>query len=133
MKLRSSFYSLITGIVLVLIHSCAADEGPFIQIPDIPDTSEVLYSTDIQPLFNSSCISCHSDNHPKLNLSACCSYIELTTTGFSASYVDTATPKNSRLYKHLAGELSVMPPSEKLPDYQINTVLKWIEQGAKNN
>jgi hypothetical protein len=134
MKLQSPFYTLALGLLLLTLHSCAVDEGPFVKPtcePEVP--VEVSYSTDIQSIFNSSCLSCHSDTHPKLNLSACCSYVELTATGFSAPYINTSTPASSKLYKHMIGELLIMPPSGALPVHQTDKVLKWIEQGAKNN
>lgn len=118
----------------ILIVSCNKDEGPFYPATSVlPDTVLVSYSKDIQSIFNSSCVSCHSELHAKLNLKSCCSYEQLFETGFSASYIDTVTPQNSRLYKHITGVLSVMPPSGKLPDEQINKIMNWIDQGGKNN
>lgn len=118
----------------LLILSCNKDEGPFYTATSVlPDTVLVSYSKDIQLIFNSNCVSCHSELHAKLNLKSCCSYEQLFESGFSASYIDTITPQNSRLYKHITGVLSVMPPSGKLPDEQINKILNWIDQGGKNN
>jgi hypothetical protein len=133
MKPQLSLFTLITGIAMVVLSSCAVDEGPFQEPSCEPDLTDVSFSVDVQAIFNSSCTACHSESHPKLNLLTCCSYTELTSTGFSAPYVNTGTPTNSLLYRHMVGELSVMPPSGPLPDFQINTILKWIEQGAKNN
>jgi hypothetical protein len=133
MKPQLSLYALLTGIAAVALSSCAVDEGPFQEPTCEPEPTEISFSADIQTILNSSCTACHSNSHPKLNLLACCSYTELTSTGFSAPYVNTSSPANSILYKHMTGELLVMPPSGKLPDHQINTVLNWIEQGAKNN
>lgn len=120
-------------VIITMILSCAVDEGPFVDPSCNPGDTEAFFGTDIQPIFNASCIACHNETHPKLNLQECCSYVELTVTGFSAPYVDAANPTSSKLYKHLTGELLVMPPSGSLPEHQINKVLKWIELGALNN
>ena len=133
MKTRTSHFALLTLIASIVFSSCAVDEGPFKDPGCEPDNSEVSYSADIQIIFNSSCTSCHSDSHPKLNLLSCCSYTELTSTGFSAPYINVSSPETSLLLRHMTGELPVMPPSGKLPDDQLNTVLRWIEQGALNN
>jgi uncharacterized membrane protein len=133
MNRQTLFYALVFGISFLLGQGCAVDEGPFIRPPKEPDLSVVHFSTDIQTVFNSYCVSCHTDRHPKLNLLVCCSYAELTATGFSAPYIDTVTPTNSLLYKHVNGQSYIMPPSGKIPDEEIDKILKWIEQGAKNN
>jgi hypothetical protein len=57
----------------------------------------------------------------------------LLFTGFNAPYVDTLDAANSRIYKHLTGELSLMPPSGALSDQDKSLILLWIQQGANNN
>jgi len=133
MKSLFPYYLLIILLVSITLHSCAVDEGPFVDPTCEPDNMVISYSIDIQAIFNSNCVACHTESHPKLNLLTCCSYAELTATGFSAPYINTSTPTASKLYKHLVGELLIMPPSGKLPDHQVDKVLKWIEQGALNN
>lgn len=133
MKLGSFGFKSVVVITLVVLQACAVDEGPFYIPSGEPDNSILSYGTDIQPIFNSNCIACHSESHPKLSLLSEVSYLELTVTGFSAPYIDTVTPTNSKLYKHLTGELLLMPTSGKLPDHQINKIVKWIQQGANDN
>ncbi len=133
------FITCVSLLLLGGMFSCNKDEGPFYtNVPIANDTltndsSGISYKKDIQPIFNASCASCHMELHAKLNLMPCCSYDQLLYTGFNASYIDVSAPQNSRLYKHLNGTLSIMPPSGKLPDEQLEKILSWMEQGAKNN
>lgn len=131
--MKSLFYALLFWIAVSVLQSCAVDEGPFVDPTSEPDNTVISYRTDIQSILNSNCVACHTESHPKLSLLTCCSYVELTTTGFSAPYINTTTPTSSKLYKHLIGELLIMPPSGKLPDHQVDKILIWIEQGALNN
>ena len=62
-------------------------------------------------------------------------------TGFNQNgeaYINVLQPEESYLYKQITGQTQPMMPtssSERGPlnSYEISTVLKWIEQGAKNN
>jgi hypothetical protein len=139
MKKLIKLISIMFVFTFLAIQGCNKDEGPFVtNNPNSPDTTQldsngVSYSKEIQPIFNSNCTSCHTELHAKLNLLPCCSYEQLLLTGFNASYIDTAAPENSRLYKHLTGVFSIMPPSGKIPDEQINKIKNWMKEGGKNN
>lgn len=135
---------LLAGLPLFL-YACNKDEGPFL-LDDVSadslntsgDSSSasvdtIYYSYDIQPIWNSYCTSCHNETNAKLDLRSCCSYDQIWNTGASASYIDTANPGNGNLYRHLKGELSLMPPSQALPEYEIEKILEWIKQGGINN
>jgi len=139
--MKKQFKSILTLSVFafLVMQACNKDEGPFSKYnPNAPDTTQldsngISFSKEIQPIFNANCTSCHMELHAKLNLLPCCSYDQLLISGFNASYIDTAAPENSRLYKHLTGVLSVMPPSGKIPDEQINKIKTWMKEGGKNN
>ncbi len=95
----------------------------------LPDpVSNVSFSRDLQPLFNSKCAisACHEGGSIPLNLSATVAYDEL----ISGNYIDTASPAGSKLYVKIS-------PGESMEQYANNSdrakVLKWIEEGAMNN
>ena len=94
--------------------------------PEVDPGVEISYSVDIQPLFNSKCLTCHGSgkNHPYLNAEY--SYNELITGG----YVNTDSPESSALYIQMTSNSS---HKNMLSDLQDETILVWIEQGAKNN
>jgi len=116
---------------LIGSSSCENDVGPVIIEPENPST--VSYSQDIQPIFNSYCSSCHDEFHQYLDLRSCCSYDQLLNSGFNAPYLNLDDPQQSRLYRHLNGDLLIMPLFGSLPDYEIELVLQWITEGAQNN
>lgn len=132
MKCKSSLVAAVL-MGLFLFVGCNKDEGPLIRMGVPVDSTLVRYKSDIQPIFNAHCIECHTESDPKMNLLPCCSYEQLTTTGFNAPYVDTLVPTNSRLYMHLTGQLLFMPYSGPILVEEAATILLWIEQGAKNN
>lgn len=114
--------------------SCNKDDGPYAPTEVIiNETDTVSFSTQVQPIFNANCISCHDETHSKLNLQENVSYNELTATGFSAPYLDTSNADQSNIYRHLIGSLSMMPPSGELQDSNKDLILYWIDQGAANN
>ncbi len=134
MKNRIVIVGLATLLTLtaVFYSSCRKDTGPIVIAP--ATTAPVSFRNDIQPLFNSSCISCHNAAHQYLQLDSCCSYYELFFTGTNAPYVDTLVPSQSLIVKRLTGEIGpTMPLTGPLPQSDIDLVIRWIEEGAKNN
>lgn len=126
---------LLLAIFTLSIYSCEKDSGPYIVNP--PTTAVpvlVSYINEIQPIFNDYCISCHDEFHPSLNLKTCCSWDQLMNTGASSPYVDTITPSNSLLYQRITGTIPPqMPLGTPLSTSDMELILKWIEEGARNN
>lgn len=120
-----SFFYLLTG--------CDKDVGPFYTGDALTDGDTISFSKDIQPIFDAYCVSCHNQTHAKLNLLSCCSYDQLLYTGFSAAYVDTINPTVSRIHRYLIGKPTIMPPTGAIPQPEIDKILHWIKNGAKNN
>lgn len=123
-------------VILVLATSfytsCTKDTGPIYIAPAV--TTPVSFRNDIQPIFNSSCISCHNATHIYLQLDSCCSYYELFFTGSNAPYIDTLNPAQSLIIKRMTGEIGpTMPLTGSLPQSQIDLITRWIEEGARNN
>jgi hypothetical protein len=123
---------LISSLSL-LCFSCYYDEIPEgiitvvtdDDVPEIPDTQVVSFSTEIQPILNK-CTGCHAGNISP-DLRAGNSYNALVPT-----YVKADDADNSRLYNYL--------PSKGHHDVgltlsvdEIALIKAWINQGAKNN
>jgi hypothetical protein len=111
----------------MFLGSCYNDTFPEETVPD-----EVSYSENIQPLWNSSCTSCHSGNIAP-DLRAGNSYQSLIDGGF----VVKSNADESVLYLSLfeGTGVSLMPPKPNgpWPDGNRNLVEAWINQGAKDN
>ncbi len=107
------------------ISSCYYDKKVQEEIINLPET--ISYANDIQPLWNTNCISCHpEDSEPDLR--AANSY-----DAIMGRWIKAGNASESSLYKSLIGEAVIMPPSGKMSQYDINLVEKWINDGALNN
>jgi hypothetical protein len=116
-------------MVSLMATSCYYDEMPAEAVIPIPET--VSYSTDIQPLWDQSCTSCHKPGATAPDLTAANSYLALTKNN---KYVVPGNAAGSSLHKSLMGEgAALMPPAGKWSDSKIELVDKWITAGALNN
>lgn len=110
-----------TGLMILILSGCSNYEIP---APECPQgTTGVSYSGDIQPIFNSNCISCHSGNQAP-DLSDGWSHEELVDGG----YVDTDFPCESSLYDVFSGT-----HSGRVSDEELLLILGWIQEGAQDN
>ena len=122
MKNCNQILKIISALIVVVVFaSCEKEFVPAV-------VGDVSYQADMQPFFNSSCVTnCHNGitSFP-LNLSEDVSYENLNTGG----YIDLANPSNSSLYTKIAsgGSMEVHSSSP-----ETSMTLLWVEQGAKNN
>src|SRR6478609_7883789 len=120
-----------TGLMFVIgfgISGCYRD----VIFPDVavdPDgpPQPVSFSTDLAPLFNSSCAlaGCHVSGGHKPYMTTGISYNEIVNGGF----VNTSVPKSSILYLKINGEMRVYMPSAE----NRQKVYDWIRNGAPHN
>ena len=133
MKEAYKYYFLFLLFSWVACTNNKANPAPAKVVLPLPDT--VSFHKDIQPIFTNNCNNegCHSGNIPsnRINLDSSFAYSQLTKGG--SGYVDPINPQNSVIYVSIISVSNPMPPSRKLSDYNIQVVLKWIQQGAKNN
>ncbi len=113
--------------------SCTYDVAEKSTCTDIPDS--VSFSANVIPILNNNCSipSCHSGIEPtgNLNLEDAVAYQNLWRNG--SGYLDTVNANHSILYTQLVSSTLPMPPTGPLDSCNINLILKWIDQGAKNN
>ena len=115
--------------VSLMATSCYYDEMPAEAVIPIPET--VSYTTDIQPLWDQSCTSCHKTGATAPDLTAANSYLALTKNN---KYVIPGNAAGSSLHKSLMGDgAALMPPGGQWSDSKIALVDKWINAGALNN
>jgi hypothetical protein len=91
-----------------------------IELPDV-----VSFATDLAPVLETNCATCHSGALAP-NLKPADSYKALVNGG----YVDTNDPENSKLITKIN---IPHPSSDPLSLKEKALILKWIEDGAKNN
>jgi len=116
-------------VILIGFSGCYKDILNPGQDPTAPP-QDVSFSGDLQPIFEGSCSAsgCH-DAVPahKPSLTAENAYTAILAGG----YINTQVPANSILY----GEVKSgnMPPSGPLKPSDVQKILDWIRNGAKNN
>jgi hypothetical protein len=111
-----------TGLLIAVLSGCS---NYVIPAPDCPEgTIGVSYSGDIQPIFNSNCITCHSGAQAP-DLREGWSYDELTDGGYVE---EPEFACESRLYQVFFGS-----HDGRASDEEILQILGWIQEGAQDN
>jgi len=113
---------IMTGSMLVILSACTQYEIPAPECPeDLP--TGVSYANDIQPIYDQSCVMCHSGGQVP-DLRPDWSYDEL----IDGEYVDTDFPCSSSLYEVLIGS-----HADRVTEDEVLTILGWIDEGAEDN
>ncbi len=110
--------------ILYPASACAADT-----------LTTISFSKNVWPIIQENCAisGCHTGSTPtgNLNMDSAVAYTNLLNSG--SGYINTANPQVSLLYNKISTASAIMPPTGKMSDCNVNTILKWIEQNAKNN
>jgi len=118
----------IKSIALIILATFifAACEYSVIEVapPELPD-EEISFQTHILPIFENKCASCHISRAPILSSDN--AYNSLV----SGNFINLESPEESPIYtKVLAGH----PGGNQTTTATENAlILKWIQEGAKNN
>jgi mono/diheme cytochrome c family protein len=130
-------------ILLALAASFAAATGALAQAATLPPASTqagVTYATDIKPIFDASCVKCHSGEKAKahLHLDTREGVLKGTKHGRVVTSGDSAKSFIIQAVAHLTKDHdSWMPPLKNkagikaLTPEQIGLIRAWIDQGAK--
>jgi len=114
------------------------DLGDASKLPPAAAKTGVTYDKDIKPIFQKSCLKCHSGEKPKGKFSME-SLASILKGGEDGKSVVAGNSAKSALV-HFAADLvkdSEMPPTDKRDKYppltkeQIGLIRAWIDQGAK--
>tara|TARA_B100000900_G_scaffold154805_1_gene131475 strand:- start:277 stop:912 length:636 start_codon:yes stop_codon:yes gene_type:complete len=95
--------------------------------------SQVSYTNQIQPIFNTNCTGCHvGGGAATLDLT---SYDGVMSGGVSGLSIISGDNENSELYIRIIlpeGTAGSMPPNDPLSQEEINLIGDWIIEGANN-
>lgn len=114
---------LLYSIVSTCLVGCTYN---YIEFSPIETPAEVSYIEHIDPIFKSSCSSCHNGQLAQPNLSGEESYSELIDGG----YIDIVDVESSKLIVKLNDNHPYV--GTPLPS-EIDLISLWITQGALNN
>jgi hypothetical protein len=121
---------VIAVCVLFLLQSCYYDTVYTVEAPPVDPDVDILYKTQIQPIWENNCVDCHKGNVAP-DLRADNSYDAL----INGEFVLKNNSAGSILYKSVAwnGGAAKMPIEYKLTESEIQLIQLWIDQGAENN
>lgn len=95
-----------------------------------PVSEASVYATTIQPIFEAECSGCHGN----LGGWDASSYETVMTTGKHSPVIIPGDPEKSLLAQKIQGtqkDGTIMPPESTLTAVQIQVILDWIKDGAK--
>ena len=124
---KSNIYFLLFVIGL-LLNACSYDFIVKEELAPVDPTVDILFATQIAPIFANGCISCHKAGGQAPDLSAATAYANIK----SMNLVSTATPATSLIYTY-PSPTTTIHTWKKYSASEAQLVLTWIQQGAKNN
>ena len=92
-----------------------------------PGGEPISYATQVQPIFDNKCVSCHNTGGTAPDLTTGKSYNQVV-----AGQVNLTTPAESGIY-HFPSPATSVHTWKKYSNSEAKIVLTWIEEGAKNN
>ncbi len=88
--------------------------------------TEVSFSKDVLPIFTANCTGCHASGNATEGI-ALDTYANVT----AGRAIVTGNADSSRIVREI--QSGRMPPGGKLSSADIQTIVDWINQGAKDN
>ena len=122
------------AVALGFTLAASAQDG---KMPPASDKTGVTYATDIKPIFDTSCIKCHtSGKKPKggLALDSLEGALKGSKDGKVVTVGDSANSDLVKAVSHIGDPDGFMPKGKKstpLTSDQIALIRAWIDQGAK--
>jgi hypothetical protein len=131
MDSKAKFVFWLLGISVFFLSSCTKDYviHQAVEPQDTTLVNTISFSDRIIPLFQTNCIDCHYEGFDVLDLTPANAYNQL----IEKNEIDTLSPANSNLYLRLTSLTNPMPPAGNISIDSIAVVLKWIEEGCRNN
>jgi hypothetical protein len=129
----------VAGALTLSLNLLLADDPPG-KMPPPSDRKDVSYETDIKPIFEKSCVKCHTGEKPKGKLRLT-SLEDALKGGKDGKVIKPGHSADSRLVLAIAhmtdDDMDYMPPLKNkagigpLTAEQIGLIRAWIDQGAK--
>ena len=123
---RTKALLCLTGGIIVLIISCSksSEDQLTTPAPTACDTVNMTYSTDVLPILQANCYSCHGNGNAEGG-EQLDSYEAVKDAAEDGDLLGVIT--------HAAGYPPMPDGGGKLSDCDINKIRDWINRGATNN
>src|SRR5438270_12552171 len=99
-----------------------------VQLLPAQTAARVDFAKDVLPLLRQNCVTCHSGTQPASGMR-----LDRKSAVIGRRGVVPGSPDNSLLLHRISGNAygMQMPPTGALKPEQIDTIKRWIEQGAE--
>ena len=133
----TKFPLAVLAAAMTFTLAASADDA---KLPPASTKTGVTYDTDMKPIFDASCVKCHSGDRPKarLHMDTLDGVLKGTKEGKIVIPGDSANSLIIKAVAHLTEEEDdYMPPLKNkagiapLTVDQIGLIRAWIDQGAK--
>ena len=133
----TKFPLAVLAAAMTFTLAASADDA---KLPPASTKTGVTYDTDMKPIFDASCVKCHSGDRPKarLHMDTLDGVLKGTKEGKIVIPGDSANSLIIKAVAHLTEEEDdYMPPLKNkagiqpLTADQIGLIRAWIDQGAK--
>ena len=124
---KSNIYFLLFVFGL-LLNACTYDFIVKEELPPVDPNVDVLFATQIAPIFSNKCVACHKTGGQAPDLSAANAYSSIK----NMNLVSTTAPESSIIYTE-PNPTTTVHTWKKFSPAEAQLVLIWIQQGAKNN
>jgi mono/diheme cytochrome c family protein len=122
----------ITAAALLSIWVLLAGNSPA-PAQDKKANKPISFSKDVLPIFNNYCTSCHDPKMKKAGLDIS-SYATAAKGGKGGKLWNAGQPTKSLIITEISGDKPKMPSKgTPVTKDEIDTISKWIMQGAANN
>ena len=123
--MKTIIATVVMGACFVaFLQSCTYDKEVIIPESSCADTLNISFASRVAPLLRANCFSCHGNGSTDGNVSLD-SYDEVKAVAASGRLLGSIS--------HAAGFAAMPEGGDKLDDCSINTVRRWIAEGAEDN
>jgi hypothetical protein len=118
------YIKILAFLFMIGLVACEYDYIPEeeIVIPTPDPDDPISFKDQIEPIFQSKCISCHDSKNPILTTGV--AYSSLT----DGDYIKISDPTDSKIYKR-----SKDGHGANMSSAELTLLLLWIQEGAKDN
>ena len=139
MNAKQLFACIGMTVACGLLSAHSAESKDPAQLPPATTKEGVTYATDIQPIFEKSCVRCHGPEKAKarLRLDSLAGVVKGGEDGKVIKAGNSAESMLVRSIAHLGPKDGHMPPPNNkanipaLTKEQVGLIRAWIDQGAK--
>lgn len=117
---------LAAGSALIFSMGCSKQSEDKLAASQTCDTANVSYANGVVPILQANCYSCHGASN---NAGSGGIVLE----GYSRLKVYADNGYLAGNISHAPGYIGMPYGKPKLPDCEVNTVVAWVHQGAKDN